>query len=162
VNRLRLTIQEGAKLLAPLLGAGLFAAVGGPLVAALDADTFLLAAAAVAALRARDAPRARDSSSGPGWRAEVLAGLAHLRRTPALGRLVVVGALAMAVSGFTVAAQYALVDALHRPPTFLGVPTSLLGAGSIVVDPPPVLFWPQTTNTPVPGPSGRIAPPGSR
>lgn len=132
VNGLRLTIQEGAKLLAPLLGAALFAAAGGPVVAAVDAGTFLFAAAAVAVLRSRDVPRVRDTGGGPGWRAEVFAGLAHLRRTPALGRLVVVGALAMAASGFTVAAQYALVDALHRPPAFLGVLTSLLGAGSVV------------------------------
>jgi MFS family permease len=37
----------------------------------------------------------------------------------------------MIVSGLATAAQHSLVDALHRSPSFLGVLTSLLGAGSI-------------------------------
>lgn len=129
LNGLRLTLQEGAKLLAPLAGAGLFVVLGGGLVAALDAATFLIAAVAVTLLRAPGSrPERRDRLS---WRGEVTAGLTHLRRTPGLGRLVTVAALAMAVSGLAVAAQFALVDALNRPPAFLGVLTSLLGAGSI-------------------------------
>lgn len=129
LNGLRLTLQEGAKLLAPLVGAGLFVVLGGGLVAALDAATFLIAAVAVTLLRAPGSgPERRDRLS---WRSEVTAGLTHLRRTRGLGRLVTVAALAMAASGLAVAARYALVDALNRPPAFLGVLTSLLGAGSI-------------------------------
>ena len=104
LNGLRLTLQEGAKLLAPLAGAGLFVVLGGGLVAALDAATFLIAAVAVTLLRAPGSrPERRDRLS---WRSEVTAGLTHLRRTPGLGRLVTVAALAMAVSGLAVAAQF--------------------------------------------------------
>jgi MFS family permease len=130
LNGLRLTIQEGAKLLVPLAGAGLFALLGGGLVAALDALTFLVAAIVVALLHTPDAPPQGDQRLP--WRREVLAGLSQLRAVPSLGRLVIVAALAVAASGVAVAAQYALVDALSRPPAFLGVLTSLLGAGSIL------------------------------
>ncbi len=129
VNGRRLTIQEGSKLLAPLLGAGLFAWIGGHGVVLVDALSFAVAAGAVLLLRLRD--RASAPAGPAGWRVEVLAGMRHLCADPVLGRLAVVGALAMAASGLTAAAQYALVDALHRPPAFLGVLISLLGAGSI-------------------------------
>lgn len=129
LNGLRLTIQEGAKLLAPLAGAGLFVVLGGGLVAALDAGTFALAAIVLTQLHAPDSRPERGDRLP--WRTEVTAGLSHLRRVPGLGRLVSVAALAMAASGLAVAAQYALVDALDRPPAFLGVLTGLLGAGSI-------------------------------
>lgn len=129
LNGLRLTIQEGAKLLAPLAGAGLFAVLGGGLVAVLDALTFLIAALVVASLRTPSSAPAHPRRKP--WRRDLLAGLSQLRAVPLLGRLVVVAGLAVAASGLVVAAQYALVDALGRQPAFLGVLTSLLGAGSI-------------------------------
>ncbi len=50
-NGLRMTANEGMKLLAPLAGAGLYAAYGGPGVALLDAVTFVLATGLYACLR---------------------------------------------------------------------------------------------------------------
>ena len=38
------TVSEGSRLIAPLIGAGLFAAVGGAAVAILDAATFAASA----------------------------------------------------------------------------------------------------------------------
>jgi MFS family permease len=128
VNGIRLSLQEGAKLLAPLAGAGLFAVAGGGPVALVDAGTFAVAAAAVGSMTTREPPPPRTRLA---WRAEFGAGLAHVRRTPQLRRLATVGALAMAISGLAVAAQYALLDELGRSAAFLGVLTSLLGAGSI-------------------------------
>ncbi|NUS12205.1 MAG: MFS transporter, partial [Streptomyces sp.] len=55
-NGLRMTVNEGMKLLAPLAGAGLFVSWGGGAVAVLDAATFALAALAFAALRTREEP----------------------------------------------------------------------------------------------------------
>lgn len=88
-----------------------------------------MAAAAVLLLRGAD--RSTEPPGEEGWREEVLGGIRHLCRTPPLGRLAVIGALAMAATGLGSAAQFALLDALHRPPAFLGVLVSLLGAGSI-------------------------------
>jgi len=129
VNGIRLTLQEGGKLSAPLLGAGLFTVLGGGTVAALDAATFVLAAAVTARLRFDEPPPAPTEHH---WRTELSAGLTFIRRSPDLQTTVTAAAAAMAVSGVAVAAQFSLVDALARRPTFLGVLTGLLGAGSVI------------------------------
>jgi hypothetical protein len=128
LNGVRVSPQEGCKLLAPLGGAALFAAAGGAAVAAVEAGTFALAVGTIALLRF---PERRPQPTERHWRTEVAAGLLHVRGTPELARLTAVGGIAMIASGVAFAAQYPLVDALHRPAPFLGVLTSALGAGSI-------------------------------
>ncbi|HEV7651085.1 MAG TPA: MFS transporter [Actinophytocola sp.] len=129
VNGVRLAMQEGGKLVAPLLGAGLFVAFGGGLVAAFDAVTFVIAALVLLRLRFDEPAPVREKRH---WRAELVAGFGHIRAVPELRAVAIAAALAMVVAGFATPAQYSLVDALHRPPGFLGVLTGLLGAGSIV------------------------------
>jgi Na+/melibiose symporter-like transporter len=129
LNGWRLGLQETGRLVAPLFGAALFAVVGGGSVAAFDSVTFVVAALTITRLRLREpAPRARRAT----WRADLLAGLVHVRRTPALVRLLATGGSVIAASGLLVAAQYSLVQAIGKPPAFLGVLTACLGAGSIV------------------------------
>ena len=96
----------------------------------MDAGTFLVAAVAVSALRIPSAPA--HPAPRAGWRRDLTAAAGQLRRTPELRRAVALAAGAMALSGVVVAAQYDLVGALHRAPSFLGTLTALLGAGSIV------------------------------
>jgi MFS family permease len=129
VNGWRLGLQEAGRLVAPLVGAGLFAWLGGGAVAGLDAATFVIAALATLRLKVPALPTVVETRH---WRADLLAGFWHLRSTPGLGRIVVVGSTIMAVSGIGVAAQYSLVQALGRSPSFLGVLAAGLGAGSIV------------------------------
>ena len=130
VNGLRLGLQESGRLVAPLVGAGLFALAGGGVVALLDAATFIIAAVVTARLRIRDqAPLQQEKAT---WWAEVLAGYTHIRRTPALAQVMAAGAVVMAVSGGLVAAQYSLVQAVGEPPAFLGVFEACLGGGSVV------------------------------
>jgi MFS family permease len=130
VNGWRLGLQESGRLVAPLVGAGLFALVGGGAVALVDAATFVVAAAATARIQVPDdAPPQPERTS---WRADVLAGYAHVRRTPALAAVLGAGAVVMALSGVLVAAQYSLVQSVGEPPAFLGVFEACLGAGSIV------------------------------
>jgi MFS family permease len=62
----------------------------------------------------------------------VLAGLVHVRRTPALVRLLATGGFVIVLSGLLVAAQYSLVQAIGQPPAFLGVLSACLGAGSVL------------------------------
>ncbi|MFD0574035.1 MFS transporter [Kitasatospora gansuensis] len=64
-NGLVRTSIESMKLVAPLAGAGLFTAFGGPAVALLDAVTFVLAAAAFRLIRVRE-PRPAPAPNGPG------------------------------------------------------------------------------------------------
>ncbi|MFD6552968.1 MFS transporter [Streptomyces sp. NPDC058398] len=130
-NGLVLTALEGMKLLAPLAGASLFTAFGGPTVAALDAASFVLAAAAFRLIRVREAspaPRARRV-----WTAGTAEGARYLRRHPALRSLVMTSATTMVLAGVSSTATYAMLDAgLHRSPAFAGVLTSLQGLGSVV------------------------------
>lgn len=129
VNGMRLALQEGGKLVAPLLGAGLFVLVGGGPVALVDAVTFLLAALAVWRLKIEEAPPVQTQGS---WRADLAAGFIHIRQTPVLFATTVAGTVALFVAGVATPAQFSLVDAMARPPSFLGVLTGVLGAGSII------------------------------
>jgi MFS family permease len=129
VNGWRLGIQETGRLVAPLIGAGLFTLVGGDPVAALDAVTFVVAAAMVSRLRLQTTP---SEPTHQRWLAELTAGVRHIRATHELRWVVIAATGVMAVSGVGVAAQYSLVTALGEPPAFLGVLSAALGAGSIV------------------------------
>ena len=74
------TTGEGMRLFAPLVGAGLFAAFGGPTVAALDAATFVVAALTLAVIApSRAPPGAREHH----LRAQVAAGVRHSPARPA-------------------------------------------------------------------------------
>lgn len=128
VNGLRLGIQETGRLVAPLLGAALFTALGGGAVATLDAATFLVAAAAVALLRI--GPRRMPEGRGR-LLSELLAGARHVVAVEELRRVTIAATAVMAASGVGVAAQYSLVSALGERPAFLGVLAATLGAGSI-------------------------------
>ncbi len=130
VNGWQLGLQETGRLVAPLAGAGLFALAGGGVVAVADAVTFAVAAVMTAQLRLR--PRDPQPRAAAHWRADLLAGFAHIRQTPLLRRVLVAGAGVMALSAIVVAAQYSLVEAVGQPPAFLGVFSACLGGGSIV------------------------------
>ena len=129
LNGWTLGLQETGRLVAPLLGAGLFAVSGGRTVALLDAATFVLAALMIWRIRLCETKPIRPATH---WRAEVVAGFVHIRRTGELRRLVAAGAVVIGTSGIGFAAQYSLVQALGEPPSFLGVLSAGLGAGSVV------------------------------
>ncbi|MFE0337637.1 MFS transporter [Streptomyces sp. NPDC058955] len=134
VNGWRMTAGESMKLVAPLAAAGLFARYGGGPVALLDAATFVLAAAAFAAMRVREerpapaAPRDRGA-----WRRETAEGMRLLAASPVLRPLVATGAFTMLLAGVNGAAVYAVVDqGLGRPPAYAGVLYAVQGAGSVL------------------------------
>ncbi len=114
--------------MSPLAGAGLFSVAGGGVVAALDAATFLVGATATALIRVDDAPEPPTRSP---WRAAVHAGVRQLWTVRELRTIAALATIPMFLSGVLVAAQYSLVSALHRPPSFLGVVAACLGAGSV-------------------------------
>jgi MFS family permease len=130
VNGWQLGMQESGRLVAPLAGAGLFALAGGGVVAVADAVTFAVAAVMTARLRLR--PREPAPRAPSHWRADLLAGFAHIRQTPELRRVLVAGTGVMSMSAVLVAAQYSLVQAVGEPPAFLGVFSACLGGGSVV------------------------------
>jgi MFS family permease len=123
------TVQQGSRLVAPLIGAGVFASVGGGAVAGLDAATFLAAAAALLAVRL-DEPRPEPPSSI--WRSEMAAGAAHIFGNTLLRRATLACAVCYAFIGFGESTGFAVNESgLHRPPAFVGVLVSVQGIGAL-------------------------------
>ncbi|MFB6582593.1 MFS transporter [Streptomyces sp. NPDC056402] len=133
-NGLRLTADEGMKLLAPLVGAGLFARFGGGSVALLDAVTFALAAGIFALLRVDEEPPERERiRAGTKGFAQVLEGWRQLREAPAPRTLVAAGAAVMFLAGLNGAVIYAVAgNVLGHAPTYVGVLYAVQGAGSVL------------------------------
>jgi MFS family permease len=129
-NGLLQTSGDGVKLLAPLIGAALFTVLGGHVVALLDAATFVAAALCMWRVRA---PRDKQGFKGTSTlRDEMLAGLRHVFGTPELRAAVTTLGIALLVTGFSQTLIFAIVDdGLHRPPAFIGVLSSMQGAGAI-------------------------------
>lgn len=124
------SVREGLRLVAPLAGAGIYAAFGGPVVALVDAGTFLASAATLVALRFREPPPAPKEHR---FLRELSAGLTHIARTPVLRQLSIgVGAALLAI-GFDETLIFAVnSESLHRPPSFIGVLMSFQGVGAVV------------------------------
>jgi MFS family permease len=118
------------RLVAPLSGAGLYAAVGGGTVAVLDAATFGVSALLLAAMRVRES---RPEPPEHLFLVEVSAGWKHVWRTTALRRMIFATAVALLVIGFGETLIFSVISqGLHRRPSFLGILDALQGAGSIL------------------------------
>ncbi|MFE6173788.1 MFS transporter [Streptomyces sp. NPDC056464] len=129
-NGLRMTANEGMKLLAPLAGAGVYATYGGASVALLDAVTFVLATGLYACLRVRES---RPEPPAGDWRAQTVEGARHLWAHPRLRPLVLAGGSTMLFAGFGGAMIYAVIDGLGHAPAYAGVLYAVQGAGSVVI-----------------------------
>ncbi|WP_033283170.1 MFS transporter [Streptomyces sp. NRRL F-525] len=129
-NGLRMTAVEGMKLVAPLTGAGLYAAFGGPTVAALDAVTFALAAALWLLIRTREEPPQRPTGT---WRTQTAEGVRELWKHPLLRPLVLAGGATMFLASLSSSTNYAIVGGLGHAPTYTGVLYAAQGTGSVAV-----------------------------
>ncbi|MER6822934.1 MFS transporter [Streptomyces cellulosae] len=129
-NGLRMTENEGMKLLAPLAGAGLYTAYGGPGVAVLDAASFLAAALVYVSLRVREEQPAPAREGGRSATAE---GVRHLWADSVLRPLVLAGGVTMLCAGVSGALTYAVVEDLGHSPAYAGVLYAVQGAGSVTV-----------------------------
>lgn len=128
-NGMLATVRQALRLVGPIVGAGVFTAVGGHWVATLDATTFVLSSLALLLLRHREAAAKRTDA--PFW-AELSAGLRHLWTTPLLRAAAWTTVLFSLAIGAVEPTVYALVDGLHRPASFVGVLVSVQGGGAIV------------------------------
>jgi MFS family permease len=122
------SIREGLRIVAPLAGAGIFAAFGGSAVALVDAATFLASAATLVALRFTEPPRAVKEQH---FLREVSMGFTHIARTRLLRQLTSGVAAAMLVAGFAETLLFAMASALDRSPSFIGVMGTFQGVGAI-------------------------------
>ena len=124
------SVREGLRLVAPLAGAGIYAAFGGSAVALVDAATFVLSAATLAALpfvEPRPAPKEHH------FLLEISAGVRHIALTRVLRELTTGVGAALLVAGFSETIIFAITsDGLHRSPSFIGVLGTFQGIGSIL------------------------------
>ena len=130
VNGYRTSAQESVKLIAPLVGAGLYAATGGASVAVVSAVALAVSAALYGFVRLRE-PLARPERRR--LLAAVRRGFRFLRDDTPLRLVLAIAATALAMSGLTSAATFAVVDEdLGLPAAFIGVLSSAQGAGAVV------------------------------
>ncbi|MET8833070.1 MFS transporter [Micromonospora sp. NPDC004540] len=124
------TVRQGLRLVGPLAGAGLYAAVGGWLLVALAMTGFLTAAAVVGLLRVTESTPARSARR---WPDGLGAGLRHLAGDPALRRALLGYGLGSLLMGLTESLIFAYVDlGLGRDAAFVGVLVTVQGVGGLV------------------------------
>lgn len=131
-NGLRMTANEGMKLVAPPAGAGLYVRFGGPAVALLDAATCALAALLFARLPEREPPRPPAGAR----RGELAAGLRRIGGSPVLRPLVAAGAATMLVAGVNGAMDAVLGRTAATAGSLMTVPNAVAlaaGAGLVAV-----------------------------
>ena len=128
-NAIFQSVREGLRLIAPLAGAGIYAAAGGGVVAIVDSASFVFVVAALLLMRT---PEPRFERVEHNFMTEALAGAKHIWQTLPLRQIVFSTGAALLVVGFSETIIFAVIDqGLHRPPAFLGVLSTLQGIGAI-------------------------------
>ena len=128
-NGLLQSTNQAMRLLAPLVGAALFALVGGQAVAVLDAVTFVVSALFLLGVAAPTIERTEENDF---W-SELRAGVRHIVHTTDVRRLTVATLFVTLAAGVMEIMIFALIDqGLHRPPEFLGVLSTAQGVGAVI------------------------------
>ncbi len=122
------TVKEGFRLVGPLVGAALFAGVGGGAVALLDSASFVVAALVVASIPVHEERPAREEHH---WWHEMTAGIRHLVTDRLLRHTLMAFGFMLLVLGFTEASIYAIVDVFGKPVEFVSVIVAVQGVGAV-------------------------------
>jgi MFS family permease len=122
------TMRQGLRLVAPLAGAGLFAAFGGGVVAILDAFTFAGSALLMSRMRV---PETKPAPPEHHFLREVTAGIEHIWRILPLRQMTAAATVALLVVGFAETLIFFVIAHLGKSPSFFGVFGALQGVGSI-------------------------------
>lgn len=122
------SVQQGLRIVAPLAGAGLYAAFGGGVVAILDAATFAGSALFLSRMRV---PEEKPEPPEHHFLREVTAGIEHVWRTLPLRQITIGATLALLVVGFSETLIFSVLAHLGHKPSFFGVLATLQGVGSI-------------------------------
>ncbi|MFI5729134.1 MFS transporter [Kribbella sp. NPDC051587] len=122
------TVKEGFRLIGPIIGAGLFALIGGWAVAVVDAATFLAAAIIIGTMSLPD--RKPERSDG-NWLTEMSGGIKHLWSDRILRHTLVGLGLLLLVLGFTEASIYAIIHVFDKPVEFVSVIVTIQGVGAL-------------------------------
>jgi MFS family permease len=124
------TVREGLRLVAPLVGAIIYASVGGGAVAVLDSASFVAVVIALLRIRLEEPRFEREEHH---FVSQLLAGARHVFATLPLRQIVLATGACLLVIGFSETLIFAVLDqGLHRPASFFGVLSSLQGVGAII------------------------------
>ena len=123
------SVQQGLRIVAPLAGAGLYAAFGGGTVAVLDAATFAGSALLLSRMRVHEE---KPEPPEHHFLREVTAGIEHVWRTLPLRQMTAGATVALLVIGFAETLIFSVIGHLGKPASFFGVLATLQGIGSIV------------------------------
>jgi MFS family permease len=129
-NAARTTISQGLRIASPLAGAAIYASFGGGSLAVLDSATFLVAIGALVSVNVAETKPQRTAAER--IRTQLLAGAAHIWRTPLLAQITLSATIAMLVLGFYESVTFAVIAAIGRPASFFGVLMSIQAVGSII------------------------------
>lgn len=125
------TIDNAFRLIAPLIGTGLYVGVGPHAVVIMTASVFAVATMVFAALPVRHAAPAREQDAG-GIVRELVAGFAQLWRVRDLRLLTVSIVIAFGATGLLNVVVFPLLDGLDVDPAWIGVLVPVQGVGSVV------------------------------
>lgn len=126
------TIDQGFRLISPLIGTALYVFVGPAAVIALTAGSFAITAVLMARVRVTETPPEPRTADSHYWR-DLGAGFTHLFRTPLLGRLTLAMAVAFGAIGLiNVTVFPTLEQGLGVDTATLGVLVPIQGVGAVI------------------------------
>ncbi len=144
-NGAQQTLRQGLQLVTPLIGAGLFTVVGGAVIAAIDAGTFLVAVVSLLLLRMAPAPDgaaaataggtgdAAPGTGATGGRGGMAAGFRFIWAEPVLRTIMLALGFSVLTVGFSESALFSVVTVgLRHSASFLGVLTTVQGVGAVL------------------------------
>lgn len=125
------TIDQGLRLLSPLVGAGAYTLFGG---FAISVVTFvMLTVAAIIFTTLRIEESAPEPEDGQSFWEEVAAGAKHIRAVPVLARMTLALGVAFAMTGLANTTIFAVIEqGLGRGAEFFGVLAAIQGGGSVL------------------------------
>ncbi|MFI6323270.1 MFS transporter [Nonomuraea sp. NPDC050556] len=122
-----ITVRQGVRIASPVIGAGIYAGLGGGALAVIDAATFAVAIGFLLTMKIT------ESAPEPAERNAMTAGFRYLWSVRLLVRLTIAETLFMATVGLMDTAVFAAIEhGLSLPASFFGVLTTVQGAGSVV------------------------------
>jgi predicted MFS family arabinose efflux permease len=124
------TIDNGLRLISPLIGTALYVWLGAPAVIVLTAMCFGVAAVIVAGLPVGAVAPARESERG--YFRELAAGFVQLFRPTGLRMLTIGVAVGFGATGLLNIVVFPALDAMQADPAMIGVVVPVQGAGAVL------------------------------
>lgn len=129
-NGMLSTIDQSLRIIAPVLGTGLYALFGPVVVIAVTMGCFAAAAGVMVGIRVVESPL--ETATRGRYFKEVMAGFHHLASTPMLGRLTIAIAVAFAATGLVNVAAFPVIErGLALDAAAIGPLVTVQGIGAV-------------------------------